>query len=613
MGGTTGWFGLGQLRCDRRCVRMFRAVGIPAIAALLVLAPAAAANSTSYIWSGRSTVSSNWSAEANWEGVSPTDSIEAGLLEFPHLTSETCSSEIPTRTCYLSYNNLSGLSAEALQIDDGDDYLLAGEEVGIGSGGLVASPAGGSVGSAGDVVELPIHLSATQTWKVAGRSAGGTVGENGLLLAGRLSGSSELTINVDDGPAIYLAENETEVGPVNIDGTEASKYGVSNGFLALLGADLNSSDGQAVNVSHVLVLGSGAVGPLTTEAAELSVGNGDEPAGGIEAAAVDLDSASIVSFEIVSAGTSAKQGYSQLASRGATELGGAAIEVVVRPPSETEPCPTLTPGETYTFVSTSGPLSGSFSNAPEGGMEIPIRFGVACPPHSQKMRIEYHRSGTTHTVTGTVEEEAFNKQQETNGKEEEVKSKEEAKRKEEAAKQQEDELERHAEESSTRMVEAAAAAAMKEREEVASLAAASTATQGVAAFQAHASAPVPDALLSDTALQVSPSGVFTAQISCPAGETECAGTVTFRSFNAIRTSARSKPAILALASGSFTIRGGAVKAITLHLSSAARTLLSRLHLLKARATLLAHDAAGVTHSSRATVDLGLVKTKHGRG
>jgi hypothetical protein len=613
MGGTTGWSGMGRLLCDRPYVRMFRAVGIPTIAALLVLAPAAAANSTSFVWSGRSMVSSNWSAEANWEGVSPTDSIDAGLLEFPHLTSETCSREIPTQTCYLSYNNLSGMSAEALQIDDGDDYLLAGEEVGIGSGGLVASPAGGSVGSAGDVVELPIDLSAAQTWQVAGRGAGGTVGENGLLLAGRLSGSSELTINVHDGPAIYLAENETEVGPVNIDGTEASKYGVSNGFLALLGANLNSSDGQAVNMSHILVLGSGAVGPLTTEAAELSVGNGDEPAGGIEAAAVDLDSASIVSFEIVSAGASAKQGYSQLASRGATELGGAAIEVVVRPPSETEPCPTLTPGVTYTFVSTPGPLSGSFSNAPEDGTEIPIRFGVACPQHSQTMRIAYHRTGTTHTVTGTVEEEAFSKQQETKSKEEEVKSKEEeAKRKEEAAKQQENEVQRHAEESSTRMVEAAAAA-KREREEAESLAAASTATQGVAAFQAHATAPVPDALLSDAALQVRPSGVFGAQISCPAGETECVGTVTFRSFNAIRTSARSKPAILALASGSFTIRGGAVKTITLHLSSPARTLLSRLHLLKARATVVAHDAAGAAHSSRATVELGLVKTKHGRG
>jgi hypothetical protein len=606
MGGTAGWLGLGRLRCDRRCVRMFRAVGIPAVAALLVLAPVATANSTSFVWSGRSTASSNWSAEANWEGVSPTDSIEAGLLEFPHLTSETCSREIPTRTCYLSYNNLSGLSAEALQIDDGDDYLLAGEEVGIGSGGMVASPASASVGSAGDVVELPIHLSAPQTWNVAGRSAGGTLGENGLLLAGRLSGSSELTVDVEDGPAIYLAENQTEVGPVNIDGTEASKHGVSNGFVALLGADLNSDDDQAVNLSHILVLGSGAVGPLTTEAAELSVGNGDEPAGGIEAAAVDLDPASSVSFEIVSAGTSAKQGYSQLASRGTTELGGAAIEVVVRPPSETEPCPTLMPGDTYTFVSTPGTLSGSFSNAPESGMEIPIRFGVACPQHSQKMRVAYHRTGATHTVTGTVEEEAFNKQQETESKEDEVKSKEEA------AKQQEDELQRHTEESSTRMVEAAAAA-KKEREEAESLTTATAATQGVAAFQAQAIAPVPDALLSGTALQVSPSGVFRATISCPAGETECIGTVTFRSFNAIRISARRKPAILALASGSFIIHGGTVKTITLHLSSVARTLLTRLHLLKARATLLAHDAAGATHSSRATVDLGLVKAKYGRG
>jgi PKD repeat protein len=118
--------------------------------------------------------------------------------------------------------------------------------------------------------------------------------------------------------------------------------------------------------------------------------------------------------------------------------------------------------------------------------------------------------------------------------------------------------------------------------------------------------PVPDAELAGTALAVSSSGAVGVKVSCPVGET-CAGTVTLRTLSAV--SARSarhkktKAAIMTLATGSFTVSGGQVGTVTLHLSAKARALLARAHVLRVRATITAHDPAGATHSTQTIVTL----------
>jgi 1,4-dihydroxy-2-naphthoyl-CoA synthase len=61
--------------------------------------------------------------------------------------------------------------------------------------------------------------------------------------------------------------------------------------------------------------------------------------------------------------------------------------------------------------------------------------------------------------------------------------------------------------------------------------------------------------------------------------------------------------VLTLAAGSFTLGGGQVKAVTLHLSSQARALLARSHVLRARATVSAHDPAGGSSTVATTVTL----------
>jgi hypothetical protein len=124
-------------------------------------------------------------------------------------------------------------------------------------------------------------------------------------------------------------------------------------------------------------------------------------------------------------------------------------------------------------------------------------------------------------------------------------------------------------------------------------------------------APVPDANLASTGLTVSSSGAIVLKVTCPSGETTCEGTLTLRTLNAVAAAGKKK-SILTLASGTFTVVGGQVKSVTLHLSAAARALLARSHgLLRARATLVAHDPAAATHTTETTVTLRAAKKKHG--
>jgi hypothetical protein len=119
----------------------------------------------------------------------------------------------------------------------------------------------------------------------------------------------------------------------------------------------------------------------------------------------------------------------------------------------------------------------------------------------------------------------------------------------------------------------------------------------------------PAATLASTSLTVSSSGGFPAKVSCPAGETTCSGTITLKTLTAVSAGKGKKKAILTLASGSFSVAGGGTKSITLHLSAAARKLLTQLHQLRARATIAAHDTTGGSHTTVATVTLKPAKKK----
>jgi hypothetical protein len=124
---------------------------------------------------------------------------------------------------------------------------------------------------------------------------------------------------------------------------------------------------------------------------------------------------------------------------------------------------------------------------------------------------------------------------------------------------------------------------------------------------------VPDAKLASTSLTVSPSGTVNVQVTCPAGESSCTGTITLRTLTAVVASTagpkKPKAAILTVASGSFKIAGGRVKSVTLRLSAKARKLLARKHLLRARAIIVARDPTGARHTRQTVVTLRAPKAK----
>jgi hypothetical protein len=107
---------------------------------------------------------------------------------------------------------------------------------------------------------------------------------------------------------------------------------------------------------------------------------------------------------------------------------------------------------------------------------------------------------------------------------------------------------------------------------------------------------------------VSSSGAFTLKLQCPTGASSCTGTITLKTAKAVvasvgRAAKKPKAAILTLATGSFEIAGGQVKSVTLHLSSTARTLLARSHVLSALATIVARNAKGESATTKASFSL----------
>ena len=121
--------------------------------------------------------------------------------------------------------------------------------------------------------------------------------------------------------------------------------------------------------------------------------------------------------------------------------------------------------------------------------------------------------------------------------------------------------------------------------------------------------PVPDAELASASLQVSRSGAFELPVSCPATESRCIGTIALQTLGAVAAGVKGHgtgarhPTPLGLGGGSFDVAGGQTKLLTLHLSKRVRTLLAHRRLWQARATLVAHDPAGASHTAQATVKL----------
>ncbi len=112
-----------------------------------------------------------------------------------------------------------------------------------------------------------------------------------------------------------------------------------------------------------------------------------------------------------------------------------------------------------------------------------------------------------------------------------------------------------------------------------------------------------------SSLSVSASGATQVKVTCPSGGS-CTGTLTLQTASAVATSHKkhAKKKVLTLASGSYSLSAGS-KSVTLHLSSAARSLLSHSHgALRAKLTILSRGVGGQKNNTTTHVlTLRLVK------
>jgi hypothetical protein len=139
---------------------------------------------------------------------------------------------------------------------------------------------------------------------------------------------------------------------------------------------------------------------------------------------------------------------------------------------------------------------------------------------------------------------------------------------------------------------------------------------GVSPFEVAEAAALTHLRLSGTSLSAGGAGTIEAKVSCPTGVTRCTGTLTLRTLTAVPASGPShgssrKATILTLASGSFTLLGGRMSSVKLHLSARGRELLSRKHVLRARAIIVAHGTAATTHTTQTIVTIRRAKPKRG--
>lgn len=364
------------------------------IGSLLAFAPAtataAAATPPDLTWSGASN-SIYWSTGGNWAGATaPLPDESLGTLSFPQLNG--CSS---SAVCYVGNNDVSGLTANAISVDDTAGYEMSGQSIALGAGGLTAAP-GSPVNSAAPDVSwaIPLTLTADQSWSITGDpGAAGYAGN--LVLDDPVTGSGALNVTLANAGQFNITKGMA-VGAFAATGADTG----DSGFTAALNGtiyptSLNSSPATPVAVTDLALADepnvtgqphTNEIGPLTASGALLDVGDGNTPDGILAVqGGVTLNSGTTTQFFIDQGGSVPSTDYSQLTATGDVALGGSLV-------IETPDCASLGTGSTDTLVSTTGTLSGTFAGIPNGAI---VSF-TGCP--SLAAQIDY----TANDVTATV-------------------------------------------------------------------------------------------------------------------------------------------------------------------------------------------------------------------
>ncbi len=365
-----------------------RGLGLAVLTSLALTAlPAAAAAQTNDTWTGAGTTSA-WSNAANWTaGVPPTS---AGILTFPTLTG--CAAP---KTCYTSKNGLTGVSATGLVFSNtAGQYKIQGNSLTVGASGITDNPGG----SRGDLIQAPLVLGAPQTWAV-GKGTGTSY--NSLTLTAGVTGSSSalaLTFPTSTGAATgdLFVDANMEVGPVTVSGVGGLHIGGSP-TSGLIGS-VNGSDGNTLTVHNGAKLvpnPSSTSGPLTISDGKLLLGTNSTNTGAttlVVKGAYSINSSSTTTTFVNEDGTTAGTDFSQLSATGNISLAGTLKVGQGAIPSG---CVALTKGDVATLFTTTGTLSGTFSNAHQGAI---LTLSPSCESTAAHVQINY----TSNSVTATV-------------------------------------------------------------------------------------------------------------------------------------------------------------------------------------------------------------------
>lgn len=348
----------GRARGSRRRLGFFL-VGVVALSSVLATPTFAAA--ASFTWAGAAAPSeTEWSVTSNWQSGTPNGAVET--LSFPHLSASGCNAEPPTAACYASENDVSGISANSIHVDDGSPYSITGQGIALGAGGLVAESGGGSGNLGSPSIVMPIELSAAQTWTVKG-------GMNGEQLnVGEVSGASHaLTAALSQ--ETFLGFQGAEVGPFTATG---------QGMIGILSqggpGSLNATSGNAVKLEGEVGLfipeEEANIGPLTvaSEEASVQIGQSFQPAELKGTGAITLSANGYLHISINAEGTVAGVDYSQLSSAGTLNLSGTHLELLdgLEFENGAGSCASLHPGDEDKIVTSNSSVTGQFAGIANG-------------------------------------------------------------------------------------------------------------------------------------------------------------------------------------------------------------------------------------------------------
>jgi hypothetical protein len=401
-------------------------------AVLAILTPAASA--TDYTWSGEGLeTAAFWSNGANWVGDgAPASSSSVGTLTFPSLTSPDCPPFTMTEACYGAANDLTDLSVNELQIDDTLGYALSDNGFTLGGGGLKLTTEQNESQQPIAHIFLPLTLGASQTWEASGAHNTYQTLEVTKALSGE---SSALAVNLNEaqltlgelGPRGTPVIPDDEVGDVTVTGPatgnvtlKGSEAVTVEGDLEL-NADLNATDGNSLSLHNVQFTTKRNTGPIDATDSRLRISGSGIGAlnltgsllqleGPIQVPSASFDSTSLIESTIDNRGTTVGADYDPIMASGPVDLGGAALELKasIQPTLQTGECPAPTKGATYTLVSTTGSLTGTFADAANGSTAMETEcltvgtHGEVLKDESYPFRIAYNTGSEPQTVTVTA-------------------------------------------------------------------------------------------------------------------------------------------------------------------------------------------------------------------